>query len=107
MHPTKLVAIWVAQVTQVHFADRTIAPARWVFAGRAAVGDAGRMECVTLFGGLNGKSDGAAIAVRCGRTIDGGRNGERPCRAPIEIPVLVGDPRTDTQCAQEGIVEPL
>ena len=64
MHAAKFVAIGVAHVAQVHLADRAFAPAWWVFAGCAAIGHAGCMEGIRLLGGLHGKTDGAAIAVR-------------------------------------------
>jgi hypothetical protein len=63
------------------------------------------MECITLLGGLHGKPEGAAITVRSGLAIDGRGNPERASGAAIEIPILVGNSRGNTQRAEQRIVK--
>ncbi len=105
MQRADLVAVRVAQIRQVELAYPVIAKARGLFARGAAVGDAGRMEGVGLLGGLHGEPDGAAIAVGGGLTIDGRGDAETARGAAVEIPVPVGNPRANTQRAEQRVVK--
>lgn len=105
MQRAELVAVRVAQIRQVQLAYPVIAKARGLFARGAAVGDACRMEGVGLLGGLHGEPDGAAIAVSGGLAIDGRGDAEAARGAAIEIPVPVGNPRANTQRAEQRVVK--
>ena len=91
MNRADLVAIGVAQIRQIEPASRAVSKSRWVFAGPTAVGNTCCVEGVALFRRLRGKSDGAAIAVTSGLTVDGSSNAERARWAAVEIPVFIGD----------------
>ena len=49
VHRADLVAVEIAQVSKVQFAGGAFANARRIFAGLAAIGDAGRVPGVGLF----------------------------------------------------------
>ena len=50
MHRADLVAVEIAQIGEIEFARRAFANARRIFASLAAIGDAGRVQGVGLFG---------------------------------------------------------
>ena len=66
LHPLQgadLVAVGVAQIGEVELAGFAFAHARRVFAGFAAVGDAGGVPGIALIGRLYGEADRAAVRV--------------------------------------------
>jgi Fic family protein len=79
----ELVAVGVAQVSDVKLASRAITKTRRVFAGRAAVGSARCMKGIHLRGRLRRKPEGAAVAVACGLTVEGCGDGKRARRVAV------------------------
>ena len=67
---TNLIAIWVAQVSQVKTADPAIAKAGRLFAPCAAMGQTGCIKSIALLSRLHHKTDRAAVAMRSWFTID-------------------------------------
>src|SRR5437667_11742504 len=97
MHGADLVAVQIAQIGEVHFARRAFAYARRIFAGLSAIGDAGRVPGVGLFGRLRRKADGAAIRRRRRLAIDWFRHREHAGLGEVENTVAVDPGRPDAE----------
>src|SRR5258705_10037076 len=70
VHRADLVAVEIAQISQIEFTRAALANARRVFASRAAIGEPRRVPRVGLFGRACRKADGAAIGVCCRLAVD-------------------------------------
>ena len=70
MQGADLVAVEIAQISEIDFAGGTFAHAGRLFASRPAIGDTGGMPRIGLLGRIAGKADGAAIGVGRGFAID-------------------------------------
>ena len=65
MQRANLVAIRIAQISQIEFAHRAVAKPRWLLTRRATVGNASNVKRITLLGRLHVKPYCAGIDVRC------------------------------------------
>src|SRR5882757_6023770 len=96
----ELVAVGIAQIGDIKLDPAAFADARRLFAGLAAMGDAGRVKRVGLFGRIGGKTDGAAIGMRRGLAVDRLRHREGPGLGPVENTIAVEPPWLDPQRPQ-------
>ena len=105
MQRAQLVAVRIAQIGQVQRAKSVVAPAGRVFAGSAAVLDAGCMKRIRLLRGLHFEADRTAVAM-CGRlAVNGRRDAEVARGRAVEVAVFVGNPGAYAQSAQQGVVK--
>ena len=71
VHGADLVAVGIAQIGEIEFADGAFANAWRILARCRAMGDAGGVPGVGLLGRIGGKADGAAIGTVAGSPLIG------------------------------------
>ena len=79
---------------------RAFANARRIFAGRAAIGEAGRVPGIGLLGRIGRKADGAAIGVCRRLAVDRLRHREHAGLGEVENAVAVDLGRPDTRACR-------
>src|SRR6266446_690591 len=107
VHRADLVAIEIAQISQIEFTRAAFANARRVFAGRAAIGEARCVPGVSLFGRTRRKADGAAVGMCRRLAVDRLRHREHAGLGEVENAVAIHLGRPDIQRAEQGIIERL
>ena len=112
MEGTKLVAVRVAYISQVHGAEFAFTEA-WRFFNRSTPVRNGRvMELLHLLWRNALEADCAAISERCGLTVNRFTDAERPAIVPIKqarLPgvVLIPQRFSGAQYAEQGVIEAL
>src|SRR6056297_197606 len=105
MQCADLVAVGIAEISDIEIAHAAGPHARQVFDGDAAVRYPRGMESLHLLGAFCRNANRAAVGAGRRFAVDG--FGDREGRAPrtVEVSVLVADGFGDTQRAEHGIVE--
>src|SRR5439155_14399750 len=107
VHRANFVAVEIPQIGEVHFSCGAFAYARRIFAGLAAIGEAGRVPGVSLLGRVRRKADGAAIGVRRGLAVDRLRHRKYTGLGEVENSVAVDPGWPDIERAQQRVIERL
>jgi hypothetical protein len=112
MNRTKLVAVWVAHICQVHRTEFAFTQAWWLFDRGAPMGNSCVMELLNLFWRNAPEPDRAAIGERCGPTVDRFTHAERATLVPVEkarLPrdVLISQRFSSAKYAEHGVIEAL
>ena len=101
-----LVAGRIAQVGEIEFACRTLAPTGRILDALAAVGDASVVEGLHLLGAVTGEADGAAVGVCRDLAVNRFGDAEHASLGPIEDATLrIGLALRHANCAERGVVE--
>ena len=74
----ELVAVGIAQIGEVHLAEPASRDAGRILDRRAAIGDAGGVPGIDLFGARGHEADGRAVAVAARLAVDRLTDAERP-----------------------------
>src|ERR1700759_1758695 len=106
MQRAQLVAVRVAQVSEIEFRRAAFAHARRIFDRGAAGRDARLVPRIRLRRIFRGETDGAAIGVARGLAVDGLGHAEHALRRHIkETSFRIDHAGPDAQRAERGVVE--
>src|SRR4051794_394373 len=105
MQGTELVAVGIAQIGDIEFHAAAFAYPRRVFAGLAAMRDAGGVKRVGGFRRIGGKADGAAIGKGRRLAVDRLRHREGAGLAPVENAMAVDPSWGNAERPEQSVIE--